>query len=170
MNANAEYELLYQYLQDDISVDDKIRQIKETYPCLSGIYEQDLRIWLEGQEYLPLIKGVEITTRGRDSECSYVAITEMTETTDTQKQSEVQKAFMRICGCLGGFRYEKWGIGEPNDTMRKHLGQYFAEHSVNWIRGEEAGYPRVLGMFREIVENAPNEKYEIAELTGIRLD
>ena len=77
---------------------------------------------------------------------------------------------MRICGCLGGFRYEKWGIGEPNDTMKKHLRQYFAERNVNWIRGVDAGYPRVLEVLREIVENMPNESYEIAEVSGIRLD
>lgn len=170
MYTNGKYVLLYQYLQGDMTVDDKIRQVKETFPCMSGVYEQDLRILLEGREYLPLIKGVEITTRGRENEYSYVAVTEMTKTTDIQKQSEVQKAFMRICGCLGGFRYEKWGIGEPNDTMKKHLRQYFAERNVNWIRGVDAGYPRVLEVLREIVENMPNESYEIAEVSGIRLD
>lgn len=170
MNTNGKYVLLYQYLQGDMAVDDKIRQVKETFPCMSGVYEQDLRILFEGREYLPLIKGVEISTRGRESECSYVAVTEMTKTTDMQKQSEFQKAFMRICGCLGGFRYEKWGIGEPNDTMKKHLRQYFAERNVNWIRGVDAGYPRVLEVLREIVENMPNESYEIAEVSGIRLD
>lgn len=54
--------------------------------------------------------------------------------------------------------------------MKKHLRQYFAERNVNWIRGVNAGYPRVLEVLRGIVENMPNESYEIAEVSGIRLD
>ncbi len=35
MNTNGKYVLLYQYLQGDMTVDDKIRQVKETFPCMS---------------------------------------------------------------------------------------------------------------------------------------
>lgn len=46
MYTNEKYVLLYQYLQGDMTVDDKTRQVKETFPCMSGVYEQDLRISL----------------------------------------------------------------------------------------------------------------------------
>ncbi len=34
--TNEKYVLLYQYLQGGMTVDDKIRQVKETFPCMSG--------------------------------------------------------------------------------------------------------------------------------------
>ncbi len=170
MDINAKYLLMCYCFQDNMAVEDKVREVKKIFPCLSGIYEQDLKILFEGREYLPVIKGVEFATKFSDNGLSYIAITEIANITDMQRKSEVQKALMRICGCIGGFQYKKWGIGGPNDTIKKHLGQYLSEHAKNWIRGEEAGYPRVLEMSGEIVGNAPNESYTVTEITGIRID
>lgn len=170
MNLNGKYVLLHYYLREDMTVDEKCREVKKNFPFLSGIYEEDLRIWLGGREYLPVVKGVQITTKFGENEQSYIAVIEMPEQTDMQKRSEVQKAFMRICGRIGEFSYDKWGVGGPNETIMKHLKTYLKTHEKNWIRGEQAGYPRVITMDFEIIENAPNEAYEVIELTGFQLD
>ena len=99
-----------------MNLNEKCRDVKKIFPFLSGIHEEDLRIWLRGREYLPVVKGVEITTGFGENEQSYIASIDMPEQTEIQKRSEVQKAFMRICGRIGEFSYEKWGAGGPNKT------------------------------------------------------
>ena len=49
MDINAKYLLMCYCFQNNMTVEDKVREVKKIFPCLSGIYEQDLKILFEGR-------------------------------------------------------------------------------------------------------------------------
>lgn len=154
------------YCSKDLDTEQKIKKMREKFPQLTSIYEDDLRILFT--DPLPLIEAVEIKTKfgGNDSACEYVAITKMPE----EISADIQKAIMRIGACLGGFEVEKWGIGYlKTDAMKKHFSEYMNSHPVGYVLGEKAGYPKVFEICREVDDEASNECYSISKLIGIIL-
>lgn len=165
-------ELLYKlYREEGKSVDEKLKEMERVFTALEGqdnyVYQEDLKTLFSGE--LPVIEGVKVSTEMKGQVYSYIAVTKMPE----KISAEVQKAFMRICGCLGGFTYEKWGIGQPEETtaIKEHFNQYFKDHpEKTFIPGKDAGYPKAVTMYCKEVDGAANESYTVTEYIGVVLD
>ncbi len=155
------------YCSKNLNTEQKIEEMRKIFPQLDkkyNMYADDLKTFFTAK--LPIIKAVEIETRFGENGSSYVGITEMPE----EISPDVQKAIMRIGALLGGFEVEKWGIGYPEtEAVKKHFSKYMKSHSVGYVLGEDAGYPKVLRISRNEVDAAPNESYSVCELTGIIL-
>ena len=90
------------YQSKTMTTEEKIKNIIKNITELAEFYEDDLKVLFD--EQLPFIEGVEIATKFGDKSRKYVAITKMPDKIST----DVQKAIMRIAGCIGGFKIEKW--------------------------------------------------------------
>ena len=158
------------YEMKDKTVEEKVKETVLKFPQLSSLYEDDLMTLFT--EPLPLIEGLEIDTQFNDSACSYVMIMKMPDSI----LPEVQKALMRIGGCLGGFTVEQWGTGSlKTETMKRRMqeyaDQYAREHNriLKYIPGEKAGYPKVFPIWPEEVDGADNETWKIYKVSGLVL-
>ncbi|MCM1087722.1 MAG: hypothetical protein NC419_06160 [Muribaculaceae bacterium] len=156
--------------QGSDSTESKIKEMRRLFPALNkNQMEDDLTAFFNYTvEQLPIIKGVEVETSKDGFLYNYVMITQMLK----QILPEVQKTLMRIMGCLGGFTYQKWGIGkaEEGSSIRKHLDQYLQTHpEVTPIPGKEAGYPKVFEFDYQEVDAARNESYVVTEIMGLIL-
>lgn len=152
------------YQSKTMTVEEKIEETRKMFPQLTVIYVDDLKTLFS--EPLPFIEAVEITTKYGDNTRSYVQIIKMPE----KISADVQKALMRIGGCLGGFELDKWGIGSMTDAMNRHMSEYAKAHpGLKGISGKNAGYPMVYEVSREEVDSASNECFKVSELVGIVL-
>ncbi len=155
------------YQSKNMTTEEKILNITKNIPELKDFYVDDLKILFD--EQLPFIEGVEIVTKFGDKFRKYVAITKMQDKISV----DVQKAIMRIAGCIGGFKIEKWGIGQKTDAMNRHLKEYMVTHGkmkpLQYVLGDIAKYPKVLEVCWNEVEGAGNESYTVTEIVGLML-
>lgn len=161
-------DLMEIYSRND-AIEQKIKCAQERFPVLTNEYVEDLKTFFGyTRSQMPIIKGVEVETMWVGSKKShyYVMITELPE----QVLPEVQQTIIRIVGCLGKFTYKIWGIGSPNETMKKHLQEYQKKYHVKPVLGESCGYPKVLEFDYNEVDSAPNESYSVTEVYGFVLD
>ena len=160
---------LFMYIYSNLGAtpEQKIRRAHEIFHNMSDVWEEDLKIFCNySEKQLPIIKGVEVKTKYQENVRDYTIITEYPE----QVQPEVQKTIMRLLGEVGGYECEKWGIGQINKTINKHLVEYRNTHQgVKFIFGSDYGYPKVFTFDFNIVDEAPNESYSVIEWTGLML-
>ena len=150
------------------TVEQKLRQVRKMFPSMSEEYAMDLVTFFKYTvSQLPIIRGVKVETRGFEYCCEYTIITQFPDPI----LPEVQKTIMRILGGVGEFRYEKWGIGKPTETISRHLKEYCDMHpNIKPILGGQRGYPKVFLFEYDVIETATNECYTVAEVAGFVLD
>lgn len=153
------------YQDAALSVDQKVQKANANIKKLRDISNDDLCILFSSQ--LPLAEGLEIITRFGDVEYSYIELIRKPETISV----EVQKAFMRICGCLGGFTYERWGIGQKTEAMERHLKEYKEKNPPTYFFGDKnMTCNKIYRIDSDTLEYADNFCYEINKVIGFVLD
>lgn len=171
MNYNPFADLfMYVYEHAGAAPKQKIQKAHEFFHNMSYVWEEDLKTFCHYSEnQLPIIEGVEVKTKGRGYVRDYIVITKYPSNVDPN----VQKTIARLLGELGGFECDKWGIGQMNKTISRHLNEYMSAYSKDkegMKLGSQCGYPKVYTFNLEIWDEAPNESYSVMELTGFVLD
>lgn len=166
MNVHQEKCIMDIFLSED-TVEQKVKRVQKYVPNMPDYWSDWTAFFGYKVDQLPIIKGVEVTTKFNDEVRDYIVITKYPK----QVLPEVQKTIMRLLGSTGGFNYEKWGVGQTNDTIEGHLAEYKNAHpGVEFEPGRKYGYPKVYTFDYEIWDEAPNECYSIVEITGFLLD
>lgn len=166
MNVYQEKFIMDIFLSED-SVEQKVKRVQNYVPNMPDYWSDWTAFFGYEVDQLPIIKGVEVTTKFNDEMRDYIVITQYPK----QVLPEVQKTIMRLLGATGGFHYVKWGVGQMNDTIEKHLAEYKnARPEVKFEPGRKYDYPKVYTFDYEIWDEAPNECYSVMKLMGFVLD
>lgn len=172
VNTEIVWSTLYEIYCGEKSGEEKVSEVLEMLPELKqdASYREDLKLIFDTKpEDMPFIEGVEMETEGLDKDLHQrIFITKMPE----KVSADIQKAVMRVGGCVGGFSISKWGVGDTNltEAIRKHKEQYEKDYGICFIPGAKAHYPRVL-ILRYDVENAvSNRKCTITGVIGLIMD
>lgn len=158
------------FLSED-SVEQKVKRVQNYMPNMPYYWSDWTAFFGYEVDQLPIIKGVEVTTKFKDKMQEYMRDYIVITQYPKQVLPEVQKTIMRLLGATGGFHYVMWGVGQMNDTIEKYLAEYKNAHpGVKFEPGRKYGYPKVYTFDYEIWDEAPNECYSIVEITGFLLD
>lgn len=166
MNVYQEH-CIMDLFQAEGTVEQKVKRVQDFVPNMSDYWSDWTAFFGYKKEQLPIIKGVEVKTRFQDDVREYIMLTQYPE----QVLPEVQKTIMRLLGGLGGFEYQKWGVGQMTNAMNGYFLEYRNTHpGVEFQAGSNYGYPKVYIFDVDPVKEASNESYSVMELTGFVLD